>query len=95
MLAERQIIRTIAGASGLRQDDVESVLDYLIGLMQSELAAGRAFRLPGFGAFRVVPHGGRRIRNPRTGEIMEIPPGRRVRFTPSSTLKKLIAGGGS
>lgn len=94
-MTQRQIIRTIAGASGLRQDDVGSVLEYLVGLMQSELAAGRAFRLPGFGTFRVVSYSGRRIRNPRTGGVIEVPPGRRVRFVPSNALKKLVAEGGS
>lgn len=40
----------------------------------------------GFGTFRVVLAAARTVRNPRTGEKVEVPARRRVRFTPSPKL---------
>ena len=60
----------------------------------SVLKFGDNLNIKGFGSFKVEERAARKGRNPRTGEEMEIPASRTVKFTPSSVLKDEINGKG-
>jgi len=60
----------------------------LFDWMSTALSAGEAIHLKGFGHFEVVPTAERTGHNPKTGEPIPIPAGRRVRFKPSKLLLK-------
>ena len=44
--------------------------------------------ISGFGSFKVVQRKARKGRNPRTGEALQIPASKAVKFTPGKTLKE-------
>ena len=44
----------------------------------------------GFGTFEVAEYGPRKGRNPATGKEMEIPAGKRPKFTAGTSLKKAV-----
>lgn len=50
------------------------------------LTGGDEIRIHGFGSFRTSQRGPRVGRNPRTGESVNVPARRVVRFAPSTTL---------
>ena len=68
------------------QDMVEFVLDEICG----SLERGEGVKLSSFGTFGIREKGERLGRNPKTGETIQIPAGRKVSFKPSLSLKKLI-----
>ena len=54
------------------------------------LAKGERITLPGFGTFKVITTAARTGRNPQTGEPVDIPAKRKVKFTPNEKLKDLV-----
>jgi len=61
-------------------------IDALFATIGDALRRGDMVELKGFGSFSVVETAARSGRNPRTGQPIRIPAGRRVRFKPSKTL---------
>jgi nucleoid DNA-binding protein len=64
----------------------------IIGALAAALAAGETVELRGPGSLEVRKHAGRRARNPKTGEPVDVPPRRYVLFHPGSELKKALRG---
>jgi nucleoid DNA-binding protein len=60
--------------------------DALFATFAEALRQGERVGLTGFGSLSVVETKARTGRNPRTGESVDIPPGRRIRFKPSKSL---------
>lgn len=64
------------------------LIEALLSRLSHALNTGSAVNLKGFGHFEVVTTAARTGRNPKTGEPIAIPAGRRVRFKPSKQLLK-------
>lgn len=60
--------------------------DALFATLAEALRRGERIEIRGFGTFSVTETKARNGRNPRTGQPVKIPAGRRVRFKPSKTL---------
>ena len=54
------------------------------------LEKGDSISLIGFGSFKVVERAAREGRNPSTGEKMQIPASKAVKFTPGANLKERV-----
>jgi DNA-binding protein HU-beta len=67
---------------------VTRVFEYVAG----SLAEGNEINVPGFGKFKVTDKPERQARNPKTGEIMTVPPKRVFKFTAAKQLKDRIGG---
>jgi DNA-binding protein HU-beta len=65
-----------------------TVFEYVAG----SLAEGNELNIPGFGKFKVTDKPERQARNPKTGEMMTVPPKRVFKFTPAKQLKDRIGG---
>lgn len=70
----------------LSGDAVEAVLD---GITNS-LKEGETVNIVGFGAFSVVERAPRKARNPRTGEIVEVPASSAPKFKAGKNLRESI-----
>ncbi len=68
----------------------EDALDAVIEGIRDALIAGESITFTGFGSFKVVDRAARKGRNPRTGEEIDIPASKVVKFTPGKTLKDSI-----
>jgi len=64
---------------GLRAEEIEKVVSVFFDEIAQRLARGGRVELRGFGAFSTREREGRRGRNPRTGETVEVP-GKRVPY---------------
>ncbi len=67
-------------------------LDCFIEQVQCAVAAGKKVKLTGFGVFEKAAVAGRTGRNPKTGEIIAIPPTYRPKFTPGAVFKDAVKG---
>lgn len=70
---------------------VAEVLNAFFDTVAEQLKKGETVQIIGFGNFEVAKYEGRTGRNPRTGETITIPAGKRPKFTPGASLKKAVA----
>jgi integration host factor subunit beta len=71
----------------LRIDDVERALDTFFDEISESLSAGGRVELRGFGAFSTRQRDGRKGRNPRTGEAVEVAEKRVPYFKPGKDMR--------
>lgn len=76
----------------LNATDMEKALQSFCSVAAAELLAGGEVSLPGLGKLKVKETNARTGRNPRTGEAIEIPAGRKVVFSPGKDFKEALHG---
>lgn len=69
---------------------VAGCFDSLCDVMAAELLGGGEVPLPGIGKLKAKKTAARKGRNPRTGESVDIPAGKRVRFVACKELKEAL-----
>ena len=84
-----KILKEQVGLSTLAQ--AEAAYDKLFDIIGATLKGGDAVTISGFGTFKVVDRKARQGRNPRTGEDMQIPASKAVKFTPGKALKESLS----
>ena len=88
-MTKAQTIDYLAQKTELSKKDVSRLLDELATLAYTE--ASRGFTVPGFGKLVVVERAARMGRNPKTGEPLQIPAKRAVKFRLSKEAKDGVA----
>jgi len=66
------------------------MVNFLVDELILRLNKGEKIKISGFGTFEVKHQKGRKGRNLKNGEIVEIPPHERIVFHPSKKLKRLL-----
>ena len=90
-MAKTDIIAKIQANAGIAtKTEAGKVLDAVLGAIQESLVGGDALTLTGFCTFKVSQRAARTGRDPRTGNPIEIPASKAVRFTPGKTLKDAV-----
>ena len=90
MANKKELINAIALATKKTKKDSKVIADALIKVMKTELSNGGSIKLVNFGTFTVVERKARVGRNPRTGEKLNIPAKRVVKFTVGKALKESV-----
>lgn len=70
--------------------EAERVYEAVVEAVTTELTQGGEVHLRGFGSLTVKERKARKGRNPQTGEAMDIPAAKAVKFTPGKELKELV-----
>ncbi len=83
------IINEVVERTGITKTKAEIAVETVFESMKKALASGDRIELRGFGVFNVKPRKTGIGRNPRTGEEVNIPPGKAVRFKPGKELQTL------
>ncbi|CAG0910894.1 unnamed protein product [Cyprideis torosa] len=91
-LKKSELVAAIAEASGADKKTANNVVDALVNVITSEVAAGNAVVLPGVGKFQAKDRPARTVRNPSTGESMEKAADKTVRVTVAKALKDANIG---
>ena len=86
---KKELIEKISEKSGLTTRQSEKALNGMIHSISEELKTGKV-RLAEFGTFAVTERPGRKGRNPKTGETIEIKPKRVPVFRAGSILKEQV-----
>lgn len=87
---KQDLIKDIAERGEFTKADAEAALKAVQGAIAAVLVNGDKITLPGFGTFKVVETAARTGRNPQTGEPVEIPAKRKIKFNPTQALKDLV-----
>jgi nucleoid DNA-binding protein len=72
---------------GISRAEAQGLLDLILDVIKSRLAAGEKVEIPGFGSFEIAPAPPREGRHPVTGRAFRVPQGRALVFRPSRKLK--------
>lgn len=80
------LIERVAKDCDMTQAIAEHVLNSILSAITDTVAAGDKVSLIGFGSFSVTERAAREGRNPRNGEIIQIPTKKVVKFKAGSKL---------
>ncbi len=89
-MTKKDIVLKIANETKMKQQDIKKVVQKALDCVIDSLVNGQTVELRNFGIFKVKSRRGRTGRNPRTGEIVPVPPKRVVVFKPGLEMKKLV-----
>jgi len=84
------LVKAIAGAAQISRVAAEKGLNGLLSSMAEAMEEGERVSLVGFGSFSIVRRAKRLGRNPKTGEVIPIPPRKVVKFRPGKDLTEKI-----
>jgi len=87
-----QMIEGIMRQAGISKANVSRFYDGLAELVRRELVRNKRFVLPGLGVLRVRTRAARTARNPRTGEPIQVPAKKVVRFKAYTPLNEALNG---
>ena len=89
-MKKTDITTFMAEHSGLTKADSEKALEALTQSIIGALERSEEVNLPGIGKFTVVTRAARTGRNPKTGEVVEIPAKKVPHCKASKTLKDAV-----
>ena len=92
MLKKDLIDEVTATMDGYLKKDIGKAVDILLETIVEALIEERRVEIRGFGSFSVRKRKARSTKNPKTGEIMNIPERKTLHFTMSKSLKEPLAG---
>ena len=84
------IIKAIAEKSEVTIKDTKKVVDAFEETLMNVLAKGETVMFPGFGSFSVSNRAARTGKNFKTGEVIQVPASRYVKFKVGKTLKDSV-----
>jgi DNA-binding protein HU-beta len=83
----QELADRLAGAHEVSKADARAMIDTLTMAIAEAARSGDEVALPGFGKFKVRERKAREARNPQTGEMVKVPPSRKLAFLPAKALK--------
>ena len=92
-MTKTELITAIAQATGQKRTVTEQVLNAGLQQMSEALRRGEKVQILPFGVFSIAERSARQGRNPRTGEAIQIPARRAVKFRASAGLQKAVLDG--
>ena len=90
MLTKTQLAKVLADEMGLKKSQIIKLLESLNAKIIGGLKTDQKFKLAGLGIFVVKDRAARMGRNPKTGEAVQIPAKRVVKFRVAKDLKKSV-----
>ncbi|WP_027183389.1 HU family DNA-binding protein [Desulfovibrio inopinatus] len=89
-MTKADLVGKIADKAGLSKASAERSLNAFIESVENTLVTDGKLTLTGFGTFLVDERQARTGRNPRTGEEIQIPASKVVKFRPGKLLKDAV-----
>ena len=87
---KQDLVKLVSEKTGITKEAAGQAQKTVIEAISSALEKGDSVSLIGFGSFKVVERAARGGRNPSTGEKIQIPASKAVKFTPSKVLKERV-----
>lgn len=88
---KNELINHVATRTGLTKSQANEAVNSVIEGIEQSLKASKEVRLVGFGTFSVTERSATTGRNPRTGEVIQIPKTRIAKFKAGKALKEAVA----
>jgi DNA-binding protein HU-beta len=92
MLKKAEFTAAVVEKSGVEitKADAQKLVDAVVGVVVDELKAGNKVTLNGLGILEVVDKPARSVRNPRTGEQVEVAASKAAKFKAAKALKDTL-----
>jgi len=85
-----ELITKVTEKTNVTQKVAKVIVDTLFDGMRETLQKGERIEIRGFGSFVVRHYGGYKGRNPKTGEIVDVPPKKLPFFKVGKELKEMV-----
>lgn len=89
-MSKTVLVKKIREKLDMSAKDAGAALDAVLESIEDGLKGGETITLTGFGTFKTVERSARTGRNPQTGQSIQIPASRGVKFTPGKFLKDAV-----
>ncbi|MGA2225511.1 MAG: HU family DNA-binding protein [Syntrophobacteraceae bacterium] len=89
-MTKAELVATIANEVEIAKSQAEKGVDGFVSAVSAALSGGDKITLVGFGTFSVVARSQREGRNPGTGEKIQIPASKVVKFKAGKTLSEKV-----
>ena len=90
-MTKLEVIKLWQEATGITQKQAAEYLERLGDIIAAELLGGGEVPLPRVGKITVVARAARKGRNPRTGEVIDIPASKGLKITTAKDLRESLA----
>jgi integration host factor subunit beta len=94
-MTKADLINTVAEKANLQHKQAESVVNMVFDMMTDALKKDDRIEIRGFGSFVNRCYGSYQGRNPKTGELVQVPPKRVPFFKVGKELKEMVDKSGS
>ena len=85
-----ELIAAVAEKAELSKKDAEKAVKAFTDVVSEELVNGGKIQLVGFGTFEVSERAAREGRNPKSGEVTNIPASKTPKFKAGKALKDMV-----
>ena len=85
-----ELIAAVAEKAELSKKDADKAVKAFTDVVSEELVNGGKIQLVGFGTFEVSERAAREGRNPKSGEVMNIPASKTPKFKAGKALKDMV-----
>ena len=85
-----QLIDAVSKATELKKRDVEAIVENLLDTIADEVAKGEKVQIMGFGNFERRENKERTVKNPRTGEPIQVAASKSPFFSASKVFKDKV-----
>ena len=90
-VTKKELVQAVVDHTGCSRALAAEMVDSLLQTMREQLIAGNRIEVRGFGALAVKATKAKpAARNPRTGEIIHVPPRRKTHFKPGQQLRQAL-----
>lgn len=89
-MTKNDLINTVADMYDMKKTDVKNILNGIVDTIKDGLEEGEKIDIHEFGSFSTSTRAARKGRNPQTGEDLEIPEMKVVKFKPAKALKDAV-----
>jgi DNA-binding protein HU-beta len=89
-ITKSEQIDALAGAAGITAAQARLAFDALPGVVLAGLLEDERITITGLGTFEVAHRAPRSVRNPSTGEMMDLPAKKAVKFRPAKYLRERV-----
>lgn len=86
-MTKTDLVNVVSAETEISKKTVETVVNGILEAIGGALKENDKVQLIGFGTFEVKSVAARTGHNPKTGETIQIPEGKKVSFSASKTLK--------
>jgi len=89
-MTKAELVAEIAKQAGITKKEADAALKAAVSAISEALKRGERIAIPGLGIFTVKMRAARKGRNPRTGQVIQIPARKVVAFKPAKDLREGI-----
>ncbi|MDR5752376.1 MULTISPECIES: HU family DNA-binding protein [unclassified Caballeronia] len=87
---KQELLEAVAVQTGASKSAAEETINAVLATISTEVSAGNAVQLIGFGTFARGERAARTGRNPQTGEAVDIAAAKTVKFTAGKAFKDAV-----